>query len=44
MINSFGKSRRRAAERTISEVALEGYRYFEMRGKTSEYGRALPSP
>jgi beta-lactamase class A len=34
----------RAAERAISEVALEGYRYFEMRGKTSEYGRALPSP
>ena len=34
----------RAAERAISEVALEAYRYFEMRGKTSEYGRALPSP
>jgi beta-lactamase class A len=34
----------RAAERAISEVAVEGYRYFEMRGKTSEYGRALPSP
>jgi beta-lactamase class A len=34
----------RAAERTISEVALEAYHYFEMRGKTSEYGRALPSP
>ena len=34
----------RAAERTISEVALEAYQYFEMRGKTSEYGRALPSP
>jgi len=32
----------RAAERAISEVALEAYRYFEMRGKTSEYGRALP--
>jgi beta-lactamase class A len=32
----------RAAERTISEVALQAYRYFEMRGKTSEYGRALP--
>ena len=28
----------RAAERLISEVALEAYRYFEMRGKTSEYG------
>jgi len=32
----------RAAERAISEVALEAYRYFEMRGKTSHYGRALP--
>jgi beta-lactamase class A len=32
----------RAAERAISEVALEAYRYFEMRGKTSEYGRVLP--
>ena len=32
----------RAAERAISEVALEAYRYFEMQGKTSEYGRALP--
>jgi beta-lactamase class A len=32
----------KAAERAISEVALEAYRYFEMRGKTSQYGRALP--
>jgi beta-lactamase class A len=32
----------RAAERAISEVALEAYRYFEIRGKTSEYGRILP--
>jgi beta-lactamase class A len=32
----------RAAERAISEVALEAYRYFQMRGKTSEYGRAVP--
>jgi beta-lactamase class A len=32
----------KAAEAAISEVALEAYRYFEMRGKTSEYGRALP--
>src|SRR5205814_2340722 len=32
----------KAAERAISEVALEAYRYFEMRGKTSAYGRALP--
>jgi beta-lactamase class A len=32
----------RAAERAISEVALEAYRYFEIRGKTSEYGRVLP--
>ena len=33
----------RAAERSISDVALEAYRYFEMRGKTSEYGRVLPA-
>ncbi len=32
----------KAAERAISEVALEAYHYFEMRGKTSEYGRVLP--
>jgi beta-lactamase class A len=32
----------KAAGRAISEVALEAYRYFEMRGKTSEYGRILP--
>jgi beta-lactamase class A len=32
----------KAAERAISEVALEAYHYFEMRSKTSEYGRALP--
>ncbi|HYY35012.1 MAG TPA: serine hydrolase, partial [Candidatus Binatia bacterium] len=32
----------RAAERAISDVALEAYHYFEMRGKTSEYGRVLP--
>jgi beta-lactamase class A len=32
----------KAAERAISEVALEAYRYFEMRGKTSQYGRAFP--
>ena len=31
-----------AAERAISEVAVEAYHYFEMRGKVSEYGRALP--
>jgi beta-lactamase class A len=34
----------KAAERAISEVALEAYRYFEMRGKTSEYGRIVPPP
>jgi beta-lactamase class A len=34
----------RAAGNGISEVALEAYRYFEMRGKTSEYGRTLPTP
>jgi beta-lactamase class A len=33
----------KAAERAISEVALEAYRYFEMRGKTSDYGRMLPA-
>jgi len=32
----------RAAERAISEVALEAYHNFEMRSKTSEYGRILP--
>jgi len=31
----------RAAERAISEVALEAFRYFDMRSKTSEYGRVL---
>src|SRR5437762_147862 len=31
----------RAAERAISEIALEAYHYFEMRGKTSDQGRAL---
>ena len=34
----------RAAERAISDVAREAYHYFEMRGKTSEYGRILPAP
>src|SRR6266487_3214974 len=33
----------KAAERAISEVTLEAYHYFEMRGKTSEYGRILSS-
>src|SRR5438093_2172684 len=32
----------KAAERAIGEVALEAYRYFDLRGKTSEYGRILP--
>src|SRR5262249_56363128 len=32
----------KAAERAIAEVALEAYRHFEMRGKTSDYGRILP--
>jgi hypothetical protein len=31
----------KAAERAISDVALQAYYYFEMRGKTSEYGRIL---
>jgi beta-lactamase class A len=34
----------KAAECAISEVALEAYHYFEMHGKTSEYGRILPPP
>jgi beta-lactamase class A len=34
----------KAAEHAISEVALDAYRYFEMRGKSSEYGRVLPPP
>ena len=34
----------RAAERAISDIAQEAYHYFEMRGKTSEYGRILPAP
>src|SRR5437016_13232100 len=28
----------KAAEHAISEVALEAFRYFEMQGKTSQYG------
>jgi beta-lactamase class A len=32
----------RAAERAITDIALEAYSYFEMRGKASEYGRILP--
>jgi len=32
----------RAAETTISEIALAAYRYFEMVGKTTPYGRILP--
>jgi len=31
----------RAAEHAISEVALEAFRYFQMRGKATEYGRIL---
>src|SRR5881398_1313687 len=31
----------KAAERAIGDVALQAYYYFEMRGKTSEYGRIL---
>ena len=34
----------RVAERAISDIAREAYHYFEMRGKTSEYGRILPAP
>jgi beta-lactamase class A len=32
----------RSAERAIGQAAREAYHYFEMRGKTSEYGRILP--
>jgi len=31
----------RAAEHAISEIALNAYHYFEMRGKTSDYGRIM---
>jgi beta-lactamase class A len=31
----------RAAERAIGQIALEAFRYFDMRGKTTEYGRIL---
>jgi beta-lactamase class A len=31
----------RAAEHAISEIALNAYHYFEMRGKTSDYGRMM---
>src|SRR2546421_596831 len=31
----------RAAESVIAEIALEAFHYFEMRGKTTEYGRVL---
>lgn len=34
----------RGAEAAISHVALAAYRFFEMLGKTSEYGRELPPP
>jgi len=31
----------RAAEGAIAEIALEAFHYFDMRGKTTEYGRVL---
>jgi beta-lactamase class A len=31
----------RASERSISEVALAAYRYFEMAGRATEYGRVI---
>ncbi|MFL6544889.1 MAG: serine hydrolase, partial [Candidatus Udaeobacter sp.] len=31
----------RVAEGAIAEIALEAFHYFEMRGKTTEYGRVL---
>src|SRR5438105_5234069 len=31
----------RMAEGAIAEIALEAFHYFEMRGKTTEYGRVL---
>jgi len=33
----------RAAERRIAEIGLTAFQYFEMKGKTSEYGRILPA-
>ncbi len=33
----------KGAEAAISQVALAAYRFFEMLGKTSEYGRGLPA-
>jgi beta-lactamase class A len=32
----------RVAEHAIAEIGLAAYNYFEMRGKTTEYGRILP--
>jgi len=34
----------RAAEDAIAEIGLEAFHYFEMRGKTTEYGRVLDQP
>jgi len=31
----------RAAEHAINDIALNAYHYFEMRGKTSDYGRIM---
>jgi beta-lactamase class A len=31
----------RAAERVIGQISVEAFRYFDMRGKTTEYGRIL---
>jgi beta-lactamase class A len=31
----------RAAERMISDIALETFHYFDMRGRTTEYGRIM---
>ena len=42
VMTAYGRDEK-AIERAISEVALEAYHYFEMLGKTSEYGRILPA-
>jgi beta-lactamase class A len=33
-----------AGQRSISEIALAAYQYFDRLGRSSEYGRAVPPP
>jgi beta-lactamase class A len=40
LMTAYGRDER-AAERAIGAIALEAYQYFEMLGKTTEYGRIL---